>query len=600
MRDNPETDARSISGRRWQVLPADPGATARLRAAGVAPIAARLMASRGLDRDSHAVFLDPKLRDLMPDPDIFLDMPVAARRLADAIRSDETIGIWSDYDADGATSAAVLGWFLRMCGRPDFRLRIPDRIREGYGPNGPGLIGMKADGCTLVCVLDAGITAFEPLAEARAADLDVVVIDHHAAEDRLPEAVAVLNANRKDQPPGYGHLCAAGMTFVLTIAVTRLLQRDGYFDGKDGRPADRPELMRLLDLVALGTVCDVVPLTGLNRAFVRQGLRVMNRRERPGLRALAEVAGLAADAPLTERECGWVFGPRINAGGRIGASDSGARLLLESCPDLALEKARSLDALNADRKAMEAATTERAIAALGGRAAGIDRSLALAVVEEAHEGVVGISAARVREAFDAPAVVLSRAHDGSLKGSARSVPGVDIGHVIIAARNAGLLVKGGGHGMAGGLTILPEKVGAFIEFANDCISRTDYWQDGILSEADLSLRLADLGVDAIRSLDQVAPWGTANPEPRVLLSGVVISDIRILKQKHFKLRLSDGGAAIDGMMWGIVGTPLQDRVEDLRGRSVDALGSVSVNVFRGNETPQMVVSDLRPAKGVLI
>lgn len=584
---------RSMMGRTWKVNEPDAGVISGLLSAGESNLCARLLAARGVTAEGLASFVDPKIRSMLPNPSTFFDMDKAARRLADAIRDGEKVGIWSDYDADGATSAAILGRFLRQCNRPDFHLRIPDRIAEGYGPNAKGLLEMQALGYNLVCVLDAGTTAFEPIADAAGQGMQILVIDHHAAEDTLPQAIAVVNPNRKDQAPGYGHLCAAGMTFIFTVAVTLALRNDGWFDGKDGRPSGAPDLWSLLDLVALGTICDVVPLTGLNRAFVARGLPILNQRSNAGLAALAQIAGIEPQAVITERECGWVLGPRINAGGRIGQSVSGACLLLEDDPVRALEMATELQALNVRRKEIGEETTGQAISQLEGREPGIDRGLALAVVEDAHEGVVGISAARLREAYDAPAIVLARAHDGCLKGSARSVPGFDIGQAIIAARVAGILVKGGGHGMAGGLTIEEARLAEFIAFMDEEIIRTDYWTTGVLTHADLSLPIRELTVEGIRTMDRLRPFGTANEEPRVIIRGAVLGEIRVLKEKHFKLSLRDGSAQLDVLMWGVAESPLGARIRDAVGKPVDVYGTASINAFRGKETAQMVASDIR-------
>ncbi|MCE6957718.1 single-stranded-DNA-specific exonuclease RecJ [Cereibacter sphaeroides] len=589
----------SFRGRAWAVRDAEAGAIRGLKATGCTDDLARILASRGVTATGLAAFQEPKIRDLMPDPYFLRDMEPATKRLAQAIRNRERIGIWSDYDCDGATSAGILGRFLRMCGHPDFLLRIPDRIHEGYGPNTPGLLGMQADGCGLICILDAGTVAFEPLEAAAAAGIDVIVLDHHGAKDTVPPAVAVVNPNRKDQKPGLGHLCAAGVTFVATVAVTRELRDSGYFDGRDGRPADVPELMQLLDLVALGTVCDVVPLVGLNRAFVARGLPWLSRRITPGIRALARVAGIDPDAPIDETACGWVLGPRLNAGGRIGTSTMAALLLLEEDPVRAEARAEELDQLNTRRKEIEAAATEAAIAQLGGRVPGVDRTLAIAVVS-AHEGVVGISAARLKEAFDAPAIVLTEAEHGLLKGSARSLPGFDIGHAILSAHQAGLVEKGGGHGMAGGVTLRPDQLQAFTAFMNAEIAKTAYWREGLRSEADIALPLGRLTVPFIESLDRLRPFGTANTEPVVLLQDVVLSEIRILKEKHFKIVARNGSDEIDAMLWNVAGTALGEKIQAAKGRRIDILGKPQVNEFMRKKRPQVIVDDLRFAPGALL
>lgn len=592
-------DSRSFRGRNWKIPEAAAKTVQGIKAKGVNAEVAQILAARGITGETLDAFLDPTIRDLMPDPFVLKDMELAAKRVAAAIQKKEKIGIWSDYDVDGATSAAVLGRFLRMCGHRDFDLRIPDRIHEGYGPNTPGLLAMGQGGCGLICILDAGTVAFEPLEAAAAAGIEVIVLDHHAAEETVPPAVAVVNPNRKDQPPGLGHLCAAGVTFLFTIAVTRELRVANFFDGQAGRPAETPQLMELLDLVALGTVCDVVPLTGLNRAFVAKGLPWLTKRLTPGVRALAEAAGIEPEAVIDEAACGWILGPRINAGGRIGDSASGALLLLEEDPARAAERAVALDAMNVQRKALEGTSTEAAIAQLSDRVCGEDRTLALAVVD-AHEGVVGISAARLREAYDAPAIVLTHAEHGLLKGSARSVPGFDIGHAIIAARQAGLIVKGGGHGMAGGLTLSPDQLPGFIAHMNAEISKTGYWSEGVSSQADLSLSLSALTVPLIESLGRMKPFGTSNPEPVVILEGVEIAEIRVLKEKHLKIIARDGRAEIDALLWNVVGTALGDQIQAARGRRVDLLGKPQVNSFMNRKRAQMIVDDIRLFSGALL
>lgn len=584
---------KSFMGKTWDVLPYDSQSVRSLVSKGVNPVMAQIMAGRGITVDQADSFLDPKIKELMPQPLSFLGMRDATIRMSQSIIMGEKIGIWSDYDVDGATSAAIMGSFLRMCHHRDFTIRIPDRIVEGYGPNTQGLLEMKNQGHDLTCVLDAGTTAFEPLQAAHDAGLDVLVIDHHAAEPELPKAIAVVNPNRLDQPPGQGHLCAAGMTFIFTIAVTSSLQRANFFDGLEGRPARVPDLWSLLDLVALGTVCDVVPLIGLNRAFVHRGLPLLTDRRRPGIAALAAIAGIQPTAPITEKECGWVLGPRINAGGRIGSSDSGALLLLEEDQNAAATKAKLLDDLNTERKSLETATTKAALEIFQDRVPGRDKEIAVAIVEEAHEGVVGISAARLREAVDAPAIVLSRAHDGMLKGSARSVPGFDIGHAIIEARQAGLLIKGGGHGAAGGLTIDPERVGAFIDFMNGKISQSDYAIKGTPAIADIEASLSDITVSTIEQMEGLRPFGTANEEPRVILRDVMIKEIKILKGTHLKLTLSSGSGQIDALMWGVAESDMKGKIENAMHANVDVYGKMSINEFRGNKSVQMIISDIR-------
>ena len=595
MTAQPERCGASLKGRNWRIRAQDPELARSLEDAGLNGFAARLMSGRDLGGIGPGDFLSPKIRNLMPDPSRFRDMDVGASHLADRIIRGDRIGVWSDYDADGATSAAVLARFLGMLGVDDVPMRIPDRILEGYGPNAPGLLRMHEEGCVTVCILDAGITAFEPLSEARRAGLEVIVIDHHAAEANIPEAIAIINANRRDEEPGYGHLCAAGMTFIFCVAVTRELRRRDWFDGREGRPLSPPDLMSLLDLVAIGTICDVVPLTGLNRAFVVRGLSYLARRTRPGIAALADLAQLKPDAPITAEDCGWRIGPRINAGGRIADPTLGARCLITDDPEEGRRLAEELHRCNEERQSLERQATRQALSQASGREPGVTRRSLIAVVD-GHEGVVGVSAARVREAVDAPAIVLTRDHEGNLKGSARSVPGFDIGHAIIAARKAGLIIKGGGHGMAGGLTLTSGQLEPFQAFLDAEIEKSSYFRDGVVMEADLELRPQEITVENVESLLFLGPFGTANPEPTIVLRGLELRETRVLKEKHFKLILCEGQSTIEGLAWNIVGTPFAEAIDRLVGSRVDVLGKPGINDFRGNRTLQIFVDDLRPER----
>jgi len=650
----------SFRNRAWKAPEFSEADVDSLIGGGANALTAPILAARGMAEKEVAKFLKPKIRTLLPDPSSFKDMDAAADRLVEAINQGQKIAIWSDYDVDGATSAATLGRFLRDCGHRNYEIYIPDRITEGYGPNAEGLLALQKAGAELVVILDAGTVAFEPLEAAHAAGLDVVVIDHHAAEPELPPAVAIVNPNRLDQEEGYNHVCAAGMTFIFAIAANLRLRKQFFFDGQEGRPENPPELMSYLDLVALGTICDVVPLTTINRAFVTSGLPYLSQRNLPGIKALASVA--ACNDEIDPRACGFALGPRINAGGRIGDSGLGAALLLCEDEELAQDMAQTLDDLNRERQDMEKACTAAAleqvlpcedldaagadvekasepeedglsdkvmdviaqllpsddkeadveseeIAELDKKAAtmrpleqqvfvpGETRALAVAIVD-AHEGIVGISAARVKEALDCPAFVLAPTPEGWLKGSGRSVPGFDLGAAIIGARKAGLLVKGGGHAMAGGITIERDKLEAFVDFVNAEIAKSEYADIGVLSKVDavVSLDRATTGlVDATQSL---APFGMGNPTPRFVLEGVLLADVRILKDKHVKCIFQDpemgpAGKIVEGLIWNAVGTPFGDALRDARGQIVDVLGALEVNEWNGRRRVQMKIEDAR-------
>jgi len=438
---------RSLLGRRWRQRAADDRAALTLaqRLSLPEPIA-RVLAGRGIGAAEAEDFLNPTLRALLPDPLHLRDMAAAAARIAAAVMSGEPIAVFGDYDVDGATSAALLERFFAAAGVP-IRVYIPDRLREGYGPNAPALLRLRAEGVGLVITVDCGTAAFEPLAAAAEAGLDVIVVDHHVAEPRLPRAAAVINPSRLDEESPHRQLAAVGVAFLLVVAVNRALREAGWY-----RLRCQPDLMQWLDLVALGTVCDVVPLTGVNRALVTQGLKVMARRANPGLAALADVSRL--DERPNAYHLGFLLGPRVNAGGRVGEADLGVRLLTTPDPGEARALAERLDGYNQERQAIEARVLAEAIAAVEGATAG---SLAFATAPGWHPGVIGIVASRLKERYNRPAFVV--ALDGGIgKGSGRSVNGVDMGAAVIAAKQAGLLINGGGHAMAAGLTVATDRV----------------------------------------------------------------------------------------------------------------------------------------------
>src|SRR5216684_5344329 len=450
---------RSLCGRRWRQRAGDDRAGLALAQQLRLPeIVGRLLASRGIGAAEADRFLNPTLRDDLPDPAHLKDMDAAVRRLTRAITGGEIIAVFGDYDVDGATAAALLQRFLAAVGART-RVYIPDRQREGYGPNAPALLRLKAEGAAVVVTVDCGTAAQQPLAAAQAAGLDVIVVDHHIAEPELPPALAVINPNRVDETSPHGVLAAVGLAFLLVVGVNRALRDAGWYERM---PA--PDLMQWLDLVALGTICDVVPLTGLNRTLVAQGLKVLRRRSNPGLAALADVAGISER--LDAYHAGFILGPRVNAGGRVGQADLGAQLLASDDPCAVLAIARQLDALNAERRELEARVLAQAIDQV--ESGDGNAPLVFAAGEGWHPGVIGIVASRLKERYNRPACVVAVA-DGIGKGSGRSVPGLALGPAVIAARQAGLLLNGGGHAMAAGFTVavsqLPALRGFLVERA---------------------------------------------------------------------------------------------------------------------------------------
>ena len=525
----------SILGQDWQWR----GGAADARDPNFAPddLVTQLLLARGVPRDDLDRHRNPSIRGFMPDPSVFQDMDRAAQRLSDAVQSGEVVTVYGDYDVDGATSAALLIRLLRDLGL-NAGYYIPDRLLEGYGPSGDALVRLGEAGNKLIVTVDCGAMAYDALAQAKAAGIEVIVVDHHKCGIELPTAFALVNPNRldeSDEGATHGHLAAVGVAFLLGAAIIRTLRGRGYF-------ADRaePNLMALLDIVALGTVADVAQLKGLNRAFVAQGLKIMAGRRNVGLNALAAAARLNR-APSCS-DLGFAFGPRINAGGRVGKSDLGVRLLITEDPEEARMIAQELDQLNNDRRVIEGDVQEQAEALLAGQ-----RNRAVAVIAGLgwHPGVIGIVAGRLKEKAGKPAIVIALDADGIGKGSGRSISGVDLGAAIISAREAGLLVAGGGHAMAAGLTITADKIDAFGEWlderlAND-VARASA-SKALLVDAVLTPRgLQPAFIDAIEA---AGPYGIGWPGPRIVTGPVRVVKCDIVGKDHVRAIVSgdDGGS----------------------------------------------------------
>ena len=502
---------RSATGRLWRDRLDARGQANALAIAqhhGLPELLARVLAGRDVTLDEVETFLDPSIRRLMPDPHQLTDMEAAAARLADAVEKGEAVAVFGDYDVDGATSAALLTHYLRQCGL-DPIVHIPDRIFEGYGPNVDAIRSFADRKTRLLVTVDCGTTSQETLAEANKLGMDVLVIDHHQADEELPKAVAVVNPNRADDLSGLGHLAAVGLVFMTLVAVTRTLRQRGFWSGS----RCEPDLLSMLHLVALGTVADVVPLTGLNRAFVAKGLLALRRREHLGLTALMDVSRLSG--PPEPWHLGFLLGPRINAGGRIGRADLGVQLLLEDDVSEAARIAGELDRLNQERRAIEQATLEQAeaeaLAALGLEEKG---AVVVTAAEGWHAGVVGLVAARLKERYGRPAFAIAIGPGGVGTGSGRSIAGVDLGRAVRRAVSEGLLVKGGGHAMAAGVTLKKDRLGAFRAFLEDALGDSVEAArreralkiDGAVSAGGANRELVEL-------LARAGPYGAGNPEP---------------------------------------------------------------------------------------
>ena len=512
---------RSITGQpwRWRRPPDD--------SLGMDALVDELLLARGVERADLPRHRDPRIRDFLPDPSCFQDMDKGASRLADAVQSGETIAIFGDYDVDGATSAALLVLLLRRLGAAPI-VYIPDRLMEGYGPSGKALVDLKGRGASVAVCVDCGAQAFDALDEARTAGLDVIVVDHHQCASLLPVAHAMINPNRLDESAdgaAHGHLAAVGMAFLLGVALLRELRSRGFFE-----VLAEPKIIDLLDLVALGTVADVARLKNLNRAFVTQGLKVMAARQNIGLVALAEAARLVK-APSC-RDLGFALGPRINAGGRVGKSDLGVRLLTSTDPEEARAIAAELDRLNEERRAIEMLVCEQAEEQARGQA---DCPVITVMSSGWHQGVIGIVAGRLKERFGRPAIVIAETEDGTGKGSGRSITGVDLGAAVLAAKDSGLLIAGGGHAMAAGLTLPPAGLEPFRTFINDRLAgdvekaRGDraLLLDALLAPGGVAGALCD-------ALDAAGPYGAGWPGPRVAAGPVRLFKTGIVGDGHVR------------------------------------------------------------------
>ncbi|PCD76280.1 single-stranded-DNA-specific exonuclease RecJ [Pseudothioclava arenosa] len=567
----------SLNGRRW-VGPspeAERLTEAMVQATALPPALARVLVSRGVAPEDAMGFLEPTLRELLPDPLKLRDMGVAATRFLAAVKNREKIAIFADYDVDGGSSAALLIHWLRAMGR-EATLYIPDRIDEGYGPNEPAMAALGAAHSLIICV-DCGTLSHGPVAAARPAD--VVILDHHLGGETLPPALACVNPNRQDESGDLGHLCAASVVFLMLVEANRQLRAEGV---------QGPDLMALLDLVALATVADVAPLIGVNRALVRQGLKVMARRARPGLVALSDVARM--DQAPAAYHLGFILGPRVNAGGRIGAADLGARLLATDDPNEAAALAERLDFLNTERREIENRVRDAALAQAEAR--GLDAPLVWAAGQGWHPGVVGIVAARLKEATNRPAVVIGL-EDGIGKGSARSVPGVDLGAAVQRVAAEGLLLKGGGHRMAAGLTVEEAKLEAAMARLSELLAKQgagaggprDLRLDGMLMPGAATIPL-------IEELDKAGPFGQGAPAPRFAFAGCEIRGARRIGESHLRFGLSDGlGAQLECVAFGAFDGPLGEVLSNPGANRFHLAGRLEINTWGGRSKPQLRLED---------
>jgi single-stranded-DNA-specific exonuclease len=581
---------RSAKGFAWRERLQEAGrntAVAISQRHGLPELLGRVLAARGIGVDDVALVLEPTIKGLMPDPSSVHDMDKGAARLANAITAGEPIAIFGDYDVDGACSSALMQRFLAAHGRSG-RIYIPDRLFEGYGPNAAAIETLVREGARLIVTVDCGTTSFESLAVAKGLGADVVVVDHHQADERLPDVHAVINPNRQDDLSGLGHLCAAGVTFMLLVATTRELRRRNYYGG--GKTP--PDLLSLLDLVALATVADVVPLRTLNRAYVTSGLKIMRMRNNVGLRALFDAAGLN-QAP-TPYHLGFVLGPRINAGGRIGDAALGAKLLATEDETEAARIAAVLDKLNRERKTLETRMLEEAVAEAN-RMVEADAELPLLLVasDAWHKGVIGLVASRLVERFDCPACVIAWEASGEGTGSLRSIAGVDIGGAVRAMVAEGLLVKGGGHAMAAGLTVkrdrfetLSLRMRALLQSpASTARSVRSFELDGAITAAGVTDELIDL-------VERAGPYGQGNPQPRFAFPAHRVKFAKIMGEAHVRCVLEAGdGSRLDAVAFRAVGQPVGELLLSSGGMPLHVAGAVRRDTWGGRQRLELTIED---------
>ncbi|NLR95931.1 single-stranded-DNA-specific exonuclease RecJ [Rhizobium sp. P38BS-XIX] len=583
---------RSVSGNRWVSRLDQAGQNRALAIAqvhGLPELIARVLAGRGVGIDEAMAFLDPTIRSLMPDPYLLTDCEKAARRLLHAIRKSETVAIFGDYDVDGAASSALLYRFLAHFGVPA-SIYIPDRIFEGYGPNPNAINQLIDNGATLIVTVDCGSTSFEALEAARARGIDVVVIDHHQVAHELPPCHALVNPNREDDLSGQGHLCAAGVVFLVLVAALKQLREAG-----DARVRSL-DLLAWLDIVALATVCDVVPLKGLNRAYVVKGLIAARHQGNPGLAALFRKAGLGG--PVSPYHFGFLIGPRINAGGRIGDAALGARLLTLDDTSEAETIAAKLDDLNRDRQTMEAAMLHEAEAeALAEYGNGDGASVIITARESWHPGIVGLIASRLKDKFRRPAFAIAFDSAGKGTGSGRSINGFDMGRMVRAAVDAGLLVKGGGHAMAAGLTVDRSNLGKLRAFFTE---KAEKQVAGLVANETLkidgAIGASGATVELIDRLETAGPYGSGHPQPIFALPSHRLRDSRLVGQSHIKITLeAQDGGRVDGIAFRAAETPLGELLMSSRGAQIHVAGTLGADHWQGSRRVQLRVTDAAKA-----
>jgi single-stranded-DNA-specific exonuclease len=576
----------SILGNKWEVLEADTSkAMFFSQSLGLSPALSSVLASNPtISIEELKAFLNPSIKSLMPNPfESLLDMELAVVRIVTAILQKQKIVIFGDYDVDGATSCAIFKRFLNSIG-VNCEIYIPDRIKEGYGPNTNALLELRKKGADLVITVDCGTVAFEPLLKASEAGLEIIVIDHHLGVKEKPESIAIINPNRFDETSPLTYLCGAGVTFMLIVALNMTLRKNNFYAN-----TKEPNLLSLLDLVALGTVCDVMPLVGLNRAFVKTGLEVLKAKTNIGLKNLLAIAG--SEAEITEFTLGFILGPRINAGGRIGKSTLGATLLSTQSEEEALKIATELHDLNSKRKDMEEGSLNLAIQKI--ESIGLDNHPVIFVEDEAfHQGIIGILASRIKDRYNKPVAVFSRL-DGYLKASLRSVAGLDIGSIIHKAHKNELLIAGGGHASAGGLSVEEKRYDALFRFFLEEVSRSNFdFQKTIYASAQISLNAVN--PELCLEVKKLSPFGNANPKPIFCFKSAVVVRCDVLKEAHISLILKEpsSGKTVKAMFFKAHQMGVLSKLAGLYGKEVDVMAELELNEWNGQKSAVLHLIDV--------
>ena len=550
-------------------------------------ILAPFLKNIGINKDNFEYFLDSKIKDHLPDPNYFQDMEKTVFRLADQIESKKPIGVFGDYDVDGATSAAMLHLFFNYLDIKTF-IHIPDRFLEGYGPNAEALKDLISKGSNLIITVDCGISSFEPLSAIKDYNIDVIILDHHKPNETLPPAFSIINPKRTDNKQGYEFLCAAGVTFMMLIGLNRELRQRGYY-----KNLQEPNLMNFLDLVALATVCDVVPLVGLNRALVQNGIKLMQNRKNVGIKSLSDVSNLSS--PPDVQSLGFSLGPRINAGGRIGSSQLGVDLLIEKNSDKAVDIALKLDQLNNKRKILTSAIELEAIGIVESQIqsnSGKIPDIIIVSNDDWHEGVLGIVAGRLKDKYNRPCCVISFKNDIG-KGSGRSLVGISLGDLFMKAMDENLLLKGGGHDLAAGLTISKKQLNSFIKFAQEKILLLNKdFKPVEMSVANI-LSAASCNHSLAKWIEKLGPWGEGAPEPKFIIENAKVKNVRKfgVNKEHVSFLIYDNSGEINCKRFNILNTPLEKIIQNRLDKSIDFLGHLKIDTWNNRNKPEFHLID---------